>query len=585
MPDSETRTCQNCKASFVIDASDFLFYEKMKVPPPTFCPECRFRRRLAFRNELSLYHRRCDLCSKNIISIYRSPSPFPVYCNTCWFSDQWDATVYGQDYESGKSFLVQFQELIDKVPHLALNQFKNTNCEYTNFSAECKNCYLSVSILQCENVMYSARAFNSRDSLDCLDITKSEECYECIRCDQCFQTSFAQYSENLVECRYCFDCKGLSNCFGCVGLRSKDHHILNQPLSKEAYASRIKEIQGSPIEMNQFLKRYRELVSKHPRRYAHVIKSVDCTGDHIMNGKHCSHCFFVKDSINSANIFNATNLKDSRDVSWDDNSELSYEVMSGEHDHMYRLGTACWYSQFLEYCAFCLDSHNLFGCAGMNKKEFCVLNKPYSKGEFEALRARIIKDMDDRPYIDRQGRIYRYGEFLPLEFSPFAYNESVIHQYFPLSKDEASRKGFSWHVPEAKSYKVTTSTAQLPEIQNVPESILKETIGCAHEGKCSQQCTTAFRIIPEELAFYRRMSLPLPRLCPNCRHYERLKQRNPLKLWHRSCQCAGTKGREYTNTVTHFHGEKPCPNEFETTFASNRPEVVYCESCYNAEVV
>ena len=77
---------------------------------------------------------------------------------------------------------------------------------------------------------------------------------------------------------------------------------------------------------------------------------------------------------------------------------------------------------------------------------------------------------------------------------------------------------------------------------------------------------TAFRILPEDLKFYRRMNLPLPRLCPNCRHYQRLKQRNPLKLWHRKCMKEG------------------CTNEFETSYAPNRPEIVYCEKCYQQEV-
>ena len=88
----------------------------------------------------------------------------------------------------------------------------------------------------------------------------------------------------------------------------------------------------------------------------------------------------------------------------------------------------------------------------------------------------------------------------------------------------------------------------------------------AAKGECNEQCTEAFKIIPDELQFYQRMNLPLPRLCPNCRHYNRLKQRNPLKLWHRSCMKEG------------------CTNEFETSYAPDRPEIIYCESCYNKEI-
>ena len=47
---------------------------------------------------------------------------------------------------------------------------------------------------------------------------------------------------------------------------------------------------------------------------------------------------------------------------------------------------------------------------------------------------------------------------------------------------------------------------------------------------------------------------------------ELYKERGPVKLWHRKCM------------------NKGCNNEFETSYAPERPEIVYCESCYNQEV-
>src|SRR3989344_9286734 len=66
---SEIRTCQNCKADFAIESEDFDFYKKIKVPPPTWCPECRMVRRLTFRNDRSLYRRKCDLCRKDMVAM------------------------------------------------------------------------------------------------------------------------------------------------------------------------------------------------------------------------------------------------------------------------------------------------------------------------------------------------------------------------------------------------------------------------------------------------------------------------------------------------------------------------------------
>jgi len=46
-----------------------------------------------------------------------------------------------------------------------------------------------------------------------------------------------------------------------------------------------------------------------------------------------------------------------------------------------------------------------------------------------------------------------------------------------------------------------------------------------------------FRIIKEELDFYRKYNLPIPRLHPDQRHLERMKLRNPRNLYTRICDC------------------------------------------------
>ncbi|MFA6257630.1 MAG: hypothetical protein WC671_01315 [Candidatus Paceibacterota bacterium] len=52
-------------------------------------------------------------------------------------------------------------------------------------------------------------------------------------------------------------------------------------------------------------------------------------------------------------------------------------------------------------------------------------------------------------------------------------------------------------------------------------------------------------------------------------------KRNPRQLWHRSCMC------ELKN---HTHGTEKCAVEFETSYSPDRPEIVYCETCYQQEI-
>ena len=72
------------------------------------------------------------------------------------------------------------------------------------------------------------------------------------------------------------------------------------------------------------------------------------------------------------------------------------------------------------------------------EQKYCILNKEYSKDDFEALRVYIVEDMNKNPYVDSKGRVFAYGEFFPPDLSRFAYNETSASQYFPLTKRKPS---------------------------------------------------------------------------------------------------------------------------------------------------
>jgi hypothetical protein len=230
----------------------------------------------------------------------------------------------------------------------------------------------------------------------------------------------------------------------------------------------------------------------------------------------------------------------------------------------------------LTYCMFSNNSSDLFGCIGLRKKQYCILNKQYTKEEYEELVPKIIEHMSAMPYIDQKGRVYKYGEFFPSEFSFLPYKATGAYEFFPLSEKEAKAKGFLWYETSKQNYKITLKNSEIPDdIKDINKDILDQAIECAHQGSCQHECTGAFRVIEMELEFLKRMNLPLPRLCTNCRHYERLLLRNSPSLFQRTCMC---------DKEGHFHGAEKCEVEFETSYAPDRPEIVYCEKCYQQEV-
>jgi len=63
------KKCKKCSINFEITNEDLEFYkkvspvfngEKIEIPTPTLCPDCRQQRRISFRNFYKLYKSKCS---------------------------------------------------------------------------------------------------------------------------------------------------------------------------------------------------------------------------------------------------------------------------------------------------------------------------------------------------------------------------------------------------------------------------------------------------------------------------------------------------------------------------------------------
>ncbi len=582
---SEGRICRNCGRGFQIDPADLDFYRQIGVPAPTWCPECRAARRMVWRNERTYYKRKCNAPghTEDVISLHPADIPYTVYDQKYWWSDAWDPMQYGKEYDFSKPFFEQYAELLHRVPLIALSNTNSVNSEYCSSAAWNKNCHLVSAGGWNENVMYANRMVKDKDSLDLYIVDGSELCYDDSYVSGSYRLLYSSNCEGCSDSWFLYNCKNCRDCIGCANLRNKQYCIFNEQISKDEYEKRVKELNlGSRKALEEVRRKFQdEVYVKAIHKYADIVNSVGSTGDHLQNTKNCRDCFdFVGD-----------NTEDCRYVNWSGfgskgiydcgpgagwKSELLYEGVDINSSSRIVGGVVVYDSSDVWWSVHTHGSHNMFGCYGMRNKEYCILNKQYSEEEYEELLPKIKKHMDEMPYVDKRGVRYGFGEFFPPEIALFAYNETVAEEYFPSTKEKATAMGYQWRDPETRNYGITLKPTDLPDtIRIVSDDVVKETIGCAHEGKCEEQCTEAFRITPEELAFYKKMNIPLPTLCPNCRHYGRLKKRTPMKLWHRGCMC---------DNQSHGHSRK-CSKEFETSYAPEKPEIVYCEECYQKEIV
>ncbi|MCR4328239.1 MAG: hypothetical protein NUV53_01845 [Patescibacteria group bacterium] len=612
---SSVQVCQNCKQQFTIEPEDFDFYKKIGVPPPTWCPSCRNMRRMAWREEgHALYRGTCKLCGKSIITIHAPEGPFTVYCRECYNSDKWDPLSYGREYDFNQPFFTQYRKLMEEVPRPALTGINLVNSEFSHGCKGCKNCYLCFSSFFSENSQHSYLLLLSRNTYDSYVTDNSDHAYETLHSNRLYKVSFGYFTDDCLESAFLFNCIGCSDCFGCVNLRKQKYCVWNTQFSKEEYRKQKEYWDiGSYSRLEEAKKKFRELYLSLPHKYAHVVNSQNVTGDIIRDTKDCQHCFSALDGVQNCKYVyvGGLNLKDSYDVSGGgDTSSLLYEIIATTEAQRCFFTNGSSGSQDTLYCDWAYNCVQVFGCISLDHKKYCILNKQYSKTEYEALKEKIITHMEKQPYTDKKGRVYAFGEYFPAELSAYGYNETFGFFWYPKTKEEVLAEGWSWRDPQKRSYEVTLEPAAIPDhIQDVPDSILKETIGCAHGGTCNEQCTTAFRVTPEELSFYKEMRIALPRLCPNCRNIQRIHWRNGYDLHKRKCVClsadsasvatlaspkppaerrstkgaAFAKADAYINTAAHPHGSESCLNEFETTYSPEKPEIVYCDVCYKAE--
>lgn len=557
--------CKQCKSQFEITPEDKVFYDRVSpiiagkkypIPDPTFCPDCRQQRRLAFPNELHLYSGQCDLCHKKGLTQFPPHLKKPQYCRKCWHSDKWDSLKYGVDFDFTSPFFEQIENLRFRTPSLMLAQQGTLiNCEYIHYAGSSKNCYLIMHADYCENCYYGYGFKHNKYCVDGFYNLHSEYCYDCVDVHKSYGLIGCQDCINCHSSFFLRDCVGCKNCFGCVGLRQKEYCFFNEELKKAQYEDKLKTIDlGSYSQYQQYKNNLQKSETNRVCKLFQGNNTENCLGNYLYNCKNTQYCFDCEDVENAKFcyqiVLGGRNIYDI--FQFGTNLQESYEGMMIGEDAYHILfssepNISCndiYYSFYLEACCDC------FGCSDIHHKQYCILNKQYSKEEYEKLVPRII---------DHMIKNNEWGEFFPANISLFGYNKTAAQMYYPLTKEEVIKKGWKWddYETEVKAERIIPADRLPDNIKNIPDDILNWAIECEITKK-------PFKVTALELKFYRQQNIPIPHKHPDQRHLDRFYKRNPRKFWDRKCD--------------------KCASAIKTTYSPERPEKVYCENCYLKEV-
>lgn len=542
------RVCKITGKKFEVSELEQKLREQFGAPLPDTHPYERMRRLLAFRNVYTLYNDNCDLCGKHTLSIWGENPKFPVYCSTCWASDKWQAPEANLDLD--KPFFEQLKELYGRCGRSArVIQEPFVNSDYCNAATGLKNCYMCFNSQFCEDSQYLFGCRFLKNSLDTVMTKESAEFLSgCISCPQSYQLFWSEFAVKCSDSYFLYDCMDCNNCALSTGLRHKSYVFMNQQLTKEQYANKIKDLQnGSFVSWQKYWQQFQDLKKVYPKKAVLGLQNENVSGNIASGSKDVIDSYDIAGVENSANVSLVTNIKDSLDVAsfGGTGAEKVYSCTQvGNKIMNIQLSFTCLDTcHNLTYCIGLSSSHDCFGCVFTKKSEFAILNKKYSQSEYEELIAKLKSKMIERG---------EYWQMFSNDLIPFAYNETMAQLFFPLDKSGAQKLGFRW-----VDKKIPTVPTNL--VLNLPDSI-NDLEWSQVEGKfvICPQSGRPFKLTKPEFEFYKKFSIPVPRLHPDVRFVDLYPRAMMFNLHQAKCN--------------------NCAVDIETSHPEG--DLVLCDKCY-----
>lgn len=467
------------------------------LPLPRICPPEFLRRLCAWGNLLHLFRSTSSHSGKPQLSRYNPALPFRSCAPDEFWSGAVENCAAGAVYDFSRPFFEQFSALIRRAQFPAIT---NPNCEgseYVNGANCAKNCYLCFGAFNSEECLYSYMIHNCVGCIDCIDLVQCSYCYDCFVCRKCYECRHAVYCIGSSSCVFCEDCVGCSNCLFCCGLRNASYCVRNVQVSRQQYEQELAKLQ---LHRRTGLCKAREEFRDFRAATHHTTQTLNnaegASGHCLTNVQNVLDSYFTHNAKDCGYLFLSHDCSDVwRGVG--ESSHLTYQSLG--HFGTYAAyncytdvgGNFNLYSVFMfNGCAHC------FGCAGLNKKSYCILNRQYQKSEYEALVPRIIAHMQSSG---------EWGQFFPPAIAPHFYEHCFANDWLaPLPYDEVRRRGYRTGATDSEECRSDTPASAIPDtLEQTSWNFTDKIYACEQTGR-------PFRFQKSEVEWYRNHGVPPP---------------------------------------------------------------------------
>jgi hypothetical protein len=460
------------------------------------------------------YERVSAKSGKRVLTVYPPSADCPVYSHEEWYADDWQSPFL--DIDQSVSFFAQFRELQKKAPVVALLSSLQENAEYCQDSEGLKNCYLLFDALQDQDVYYGTRIYRSKSCMDVYWIMDSELLYECVYMFSCYNCRYSFHCSQASDSAFLYDCRNVKHSFMCANLRNAEYCIRNVQYTREDYeAFMAAQDFTDALFVLDLQKEWREMISKAKTPSSILRQCEDVSGNYVQNGTQALRTFESYDIRDAWNIFQCASAKDIvGSFMCNDRVERCFQCCAtGIGVSNTRNCAFTWHSADMEYCYLCIGCSDCFGCIGLRNKKYHILNKPYTKEEYEQAKADVVVAMRERS---------EYDSFFPRAFSPFLHEDTIAADFFGDETVDLFTAGYE---TERSAFVKSDETVRT----------------CAVTGE-------QFRIIKQEQSFYESRGIAFPCISPAVRQTRR---RQLMDTGFRERQVITSAGEVIVTTFAH----------------------------------
>ncbi len=540
------RTCQLTGKPYILEDEELQAFEYFQIPLPSIAPEERFRRLASFRPSKNLFLRECGGSGARTFSIYPANCSLPVYAESVWKSDAFDATAFGSAFDFKRLFAEQLLTLWRTVPRPALINADSPESKVSHRVWGSTGSFLLFDSTASVSCLYSTNLHRCSECIDCYQLENCSRCYETILSENCHELRFGEFCRGCNDSWFLSQCSDCERCLFCSDLEGKRFHIFNRSVTEEEYFRTLSELSLDAGPLLEIAKdRFLEFLSSVPT--AHILSTADSpsgsvygSGNYHRRSSRIVHSFEVFDS---ERVYNCRDVRCSFDCLdsigvWNSREVAqSASIYGGE-----RIVNSfdCWESvSDLAYCSHCTRSSHLLGCVGLRERQYCIFNMQYEKERYFELKDEIVGHLKRRNI---------WGATLPANFSPHPYNHSSANEYMPLTKVPAKMMGFSWD----ESDQALRPSELLGEKVTAPEELFSD-VPVRFADRSHEDITRAvylcvitgkpFRYRSDEVRIYQELGVAPPKRCFQQRHLERLSHLTPHQVISRSCSLSGKELR------------------------------------------